>query len=126
MSNENSRASALEQTETFDVMAQGNEVAEAEAAGEWKNGDECIHNGESFKFVSKMPEPESDHVVIWRSLDGVKVVYHTEISKPKTEREAFIEEALSLMESVNSESISSLDAIELMFDSGKFKLVEGE
>lgn len=44
----------------------------------------------------------------------------------KTERELFVEEALLLMKSVNSESISSQEAIELMFDSGKFALVDKE
>ena len=50
---------------------------------EWVNGDKCIYNDEEFTFVSYMCKPEEDHVVIWRSFDGIEVVYKTQISKPE-------------------------------------------
>ncbi|AUR92590.1 hypothetical protein NVP1174O_30 [Vibrio phage 1.174.O._10N.261.55.A8] len=53
----------------------------------WVNGDKCIYNDGEFTFVSYMCNPEEDYVVIWRPIDGVKVVYKTQISKPETKQQ---------------------------------------
>ncbi|CAH9015947.1 putative coil containing protein [Vibrio phage 242E40-1] len=64
---------------------------------EWVNGDKCIYNDEEFTFVSYMCKPEEDHVVIWRSFDGIEVVYKTQISKPETPEQKLEREELELV-----------------------------
>lgn len=75
-----------EEKEALDVIDTTPQQSESVSSKEveWVNGDECLCNGEEFKFVSYMCKPEEDYAVIWRSFSGVEVVYKTQISKPET------------------------------------------
>lgn len=132
------RAAALEHTETpkekesFDVIAQDNE-----AANEWSVGDKCVvgnektflslvedYNyliGQEATVIYTFKNSNNYNMAVVEFSDGACFAFTLDkLSKPITEREAFIKEFRRL---IPSGDIFKFDFIaEKMFESGRFKL----
>ena len=65
---------------------------------EWKNGDECVHNGEKHYFVGFNPVCDQDSVLIVDETGDYFGVYLGELSKPKSERELVVEQIVNVLE----------------------------
>lgn len=136
------RAAALNQAETFDVMAQDIEAAEAGAVGEYSNEKPKrmkaeyvpVEFDQAWQAVKAFEEGEKFYthfqVQGWVPINNVQqVVPNFEVKKiyrkvetEIDERQEFIDELVRLNKTAKSPKLS--DFFGEIYDSGKFKLVD--
>lgn len=88
---------------------------------DWSNGDECKYMNQQavHRFIGVDPRREG-YCYIQAPCYSINFVEISKLSKPKAEREAFIEAGLTALNKMTG--TKTHEVLEELFDSGKFKL----